>query len=89
MLEMIPGSAMQDGLQQLAFKDLLNIIQSLPDMTRTVFNLFAFEGYSHRQIGETMGITEGTSSWHVYHARKRLQEQILSLRLQHASYAGK
>ncbi len=89
ILDIIPGNAVQDGLHQLAFKDLLGIVQLLPDMTRTVFNLFAFEGYSHREIGALMGITEGTSSWHVHHARKRLQEQILSLRLQHVTYAGK
>ena len=89
MAESISGNAVQDGLQQLAFKDLLDMIQALPDLTRTTFNLFVFEGYSHKQIAVALGSTENASSWHVHHARKLLQARILSLQLQHTSYAGK
>ncbi|MCC5924683.1 MAG: RNA polymerase sigma factor, partial [Crocinitomicaceae bacterium] len=41
--------------------DLMRIIQSLPDGYRTVFNLYAIEGYSHKEIAEILEITESTS----------------------------
>lgn len=65
-----------EALQRLAFKDLLNIIQTLPTVSKTVFNLYVFDGYSHKEIATIMSITEGTSSWHVHHARHLLQKKI-------------
>jgi RNA polymerase sigma-70 factor (ECF subfamily) len=49
------------GLSDFHLSELIEIIQSLPDGCRIVFNLFAIEGYSHREIGEMLGISEGTS----------------------------
>ena len=65
-----------DGLRKLQFKELLVMIQSLPDTTRTVFNLFVFEGFGHRQIAGELNISEGTSAWHLHHARGLLQKKI-------------
>jgi RNA polymerase sigma-70 factor (ECF subfamily) len=87
--EVHESSLVQDGLQQLAYKDLLSCIQELPDTTRIAFNLFVFDGYTHKQIADTLGISEGTSTWHVHNARKLLQKRILQLNLQNMSYAGK
>lgn len=53
--------------------DLLRIIGQLPDGYRTVFNLYAIEGYSHAEIAETLGITEGTSKSQLSRARTMLQ----------------
>lgn len=64
------------ALERIAMKDLLQIIQSLSPMSRTVFNLYVFEGYSHKEIGKMLEISEGTSQWHVNNARKNLQEKI-------------
>ena len=64
------------GLENIEFKELVQIIQSLPAMTRTVFNLYVFDGYNHRQISEQMDISEGTSHWHVHQARSLLQKKI-------------
>jgi RNA polymerase sigma-70 factor (ECF subfamily) len=64
------------GIEQLSFKELLGLIQELPPMTRTVFNLFVFDGYPHKQIAEMMQISEGTSYWHVNQARMQLQKKI-------------
>lgn len=65
-----------NALDKIAMKDLLGIIQTLPPMSRTVFNLFVFEGYSHKEIGKLLDMSEGTSQWHVNNARKTLQQKI-------------
>lgn len=51
----------EDIFAQLAAKDLFRLIATLPDGYRTVFNLYAVEGYTHREIGTLLGITEGAS----------------------------
>src|SRR5690606_32324487 len=49
------------AIEQLELEDLLNKIQQLPSGFRTVFNLYAVEGYNHNEIGELLGISSGTS----------------------------
>ncbi len=69
------------ALDRMAMKDILGIIQTLPPMSRAVFNLFVFEGYSHKEISVLMNISEGTSQWHVNNARKNLQQKIKASQL--------
>ena len=57
--------------------NLLLLIQQLAPATKAVFNLFVLEGYTHKQIGEMLSISEGTSKWHLNDARKKLQELIM------------
>jgi RNA polymerase sigma factor (sigma-70 family) len=57
---------------------LQKMLQKVPDISRKVFNLFAIEGYSHKEIGELLHITEGTSKWHVSNARQILKAQLSS-----------
>jgi len=59
-------------------KELLKMIQGLPKGFRIVFNLFAIEGYSHKEISEMIGISEGTSKSQYSRARKKLREQLKS-----------
>ena len=55
----------------------LNImLLQLSEPTRVVFNLFVVDGYSHREIGELLGISEQTSKWHTKVARKKLKELL-------------
>lgn len=61
---------------QLAVKDLLALLQTLPVGYRTVFNLYAIEGYNHGQIAELMGISENTSKTQLFKARKMLQVKL-------------
>jgi RNA polymerase sigma-70 factor (ECF subfamily) len=58
-------------------KDLLKMIQQLPTGFRTVFNMYAIEGYSHKEIAEQLGITEGTSKSQYSRAKTHLQNRIL------------
>jgi RNA polymerase sigma-70 factor (ECF subfamily) len=52
------------------------MMQHLSEPTRVVFNLFVVDGYSHREIGEMLGISEQTSKWHTKVARKKLKELL-------------
>lgn len=65
-----------EAAQELEAEELEAMIQRLPDMSRKVFNLYAIEGYTHKEIGEMLSISDGTSKWHVSFARKSLQEMI-------------
>lgn len=62
--------------KKLNYEDLLAIIQRLPNAYRTVFNLFAIEGYSHDEIGELLGISTGTSKSNLHKARQKLKMMI-------------
>lgn len=55
-------------------EDILNLVEKLPPASREVFRLFAIEGYSHAEIGEQLGISDGTSKWHLNAARTKLKE---------------
>lgn len=59
-------------------KDILKLLNHLPEGCRTVFNLFAIEGYSHREIAAMLSISEGTSKSQLNFARKKLQELLLN-----------
>ena len=61
---------------QISAEELLAIIQTLPNIPRMVFNLFAIEGYSHKQISEELNISEGTSKWYLCEARKALKKMV-------------
>ena len=60
----------------LATEQLLSFINSLPEGARMAFNLFAVEGFSHKEIADILNITESTSRVQVAKARRLLQNQI-------------
>jgi len=64
-----------DGTE-LEVEDLLKLVNQLPDGYRTVFNLYAIEGYSHKEIAEKLGILEGTSKSQLSRARNMLQQNL-------------
>ena len=61
---------------QLSAEDLIRQINALPPGYRTVLNLYAIEGYSHAEIGELLGISEGTSKSQLSRARRLLEERL-------------
>ncbi len=65
-----------NAVQKLMKEDLMKIIQSLSVGYRTIFNLYAIEGYSHKEIAELLNITEGTSKSQLARARYLLQKKI-------------
>jgi RNA polymerase sigma factor (sigma-70 family) len=60
-------------------QELMNIIQQLPGNYRSVFNLYAIEGYSHQEIGTMLGITELLSRTTLHRARGILKKKVLQL----------
>ena len=62
--------------EDISIEYLLKIIQELPDRYRLVFNLYALDGYSHKEIAELINVTLGTSKSNLARARKTLIEKI-------------
>lgn len=60
-------------------EDLMKLIEQLPEGYRTVFNLYAIEGYNHQEIGEMLEISEGTSKSQLSRARAILQSKLMKL----------
>jgi RNA polymerase sigma-70 factor (ECF subfamily) len=56
--------------------ELLEQIRKLAPATQAVFNLYAIEGYNHKEIGQLLHISIGTSKWHLSEARRILQQLI-------------
>ena len=71
----IPDYALAD--QNLETQELLALIEALPIGYRTVFNLYAIEGYPHIEIAQMLGITESTSKSQLHRARALLQKMVL------------
>ena len=67
-----------ESLPTLNYQYLLQLIQELPPGCRTVFNLYAIEGYNHPEIAEMLDIAEGTSKSQYARARGLLQQKLLS-----------
>ncbi len=63
----------------LAAEDLKKMIDALPEGYRIVFNLYAIEGYSHKEIAEQLGIHENTSKSQLSRARAALQQRLAML----------
>jgi RNA polymerase sigma-70 factor (ECF subfamily) len=65
-------------------------IDKLPAASRQVFNLFIIDGYSHKEISDLLGISEGTSKWHLNAAREKLKEMLSEkkIKLQYNEPAG-
>ncbi|HEY6913581.1 MAG TPA: sigma-70 family RNA polymerase sigma factor, partial [Paludibacter sp.] len=66
-------------LDRISANDLMTCISKLPNGYRTVFNLYAIEGYSHAEIGSILNISENTSRSQFMRARKMLQKTVLAL----------
>jgi RNA polymerase sigma-70 factor, ECF subfamily len=65
------------SISGIHFTQLLEMIQALPQGCQIVFNLFAIEGYSHKEIAESLGISEGTSKSQFARAKSLLQAKLL------------
>ena len=82
--EQVPDIPLEESvLDKLSAKELLGLITQLPAGYRTVFNLFAIEGYSHQEIAQILGTSESTSKTQFLKARTRLQEWIKQGELYH------
>ncbi|HEX5624670.1 MAG TPA: RNA polymerase sigma factor [Saprospiraceae bacterium] len=63
-------------IEKISAEEIMKVVQQLPTIYRSVFNLFVMEGYSHREISEMLGITESTSRSNLVKARTKLKELL-------------
>lgn len=70
------GDGLPGALATLGAEELLELIQALPTGFRIVFNLYALEGYSHKEISQLLGITESASRSQLTRARKQLAQAV-------------
>lgn len=68
-----------DAVSQCSEREILGAVQELSPVYRTIFNLYAVEGYSHREIAERLGITESTSRSNLVKARQKLKLALTAL----------
>ncbi len=73
-----------DSFDELSAGQLLEVIRSLPPQYKLVFNMYAIDGYTHKEISDILGIAEGTSKSNLARARKILQDKVTEL-----GYIGK
>ena len=66
----------ENVISDLSANDLIKLIRELTPQYRMVFNLYAIEGYSHKEISEILGISEGTSKSNLARARNVLQAKV-------------
>lgn len=72
---------MHDVVADLGAEEILSMVQKLSPAYRTVFNLYVIEGYSHKEVGKLLGISEGTSKSNLAKARAKLQAMVLKSRI--------
>lgn len=70
-----------DAIEKISAEELMDVIASLPSGFRTVFNMYAIEGYSHKEIAQILGINEGSSRSQYNRARMLIQKKIKQLKL--------
>jgi RNA polymerase sigma factor (sigma-70 family) len=75
-IDIVDKSPRNLGLENLKMETLLGLINELPEGCRSVFNLYAIEGFKHQEIAEMLNITEGTSKSQFSRARMLLMEKI-------------
>lgn len=69
-------SEVNEYLREMEAEAFAELLQRVPGMSRRVFNLHVMDGYAHAEIATMLGISDGTSKWHVANARKLLQEAL-------------
>lgn len=68
--------------ENLVAQDLMKMIDQMPNGYKVVFNMFAIEGYSHKEIGEMLGISENTSKSQYLRARDYLKKQLEKIEIE-------
>lgn len=67
------GSELNLGESNMHVEVIMKALNLLPDTSRRVINMYVFDGLSHDEIANVLGISQGTSKWHLHEARKKLK----------------
>lgn len=75
-LDVLSEQTQNDAESNFGVDAILKMLQEIPTVSAHVFNLYVIDGYNHKEIGELLSISEGTSKWHLSTARKLLREKL-------------
>ena len=76
-----PSTKWDSAISEMSFEEIVAVINRLPVGYKTVFNLAVFDGYSHKEIGEMIGITESASRSQLSKAKNKLKEELKKLNI--------
>lgn len=65
-----------DASSNLGYENIMKLLEEIPSISAKVFNLYVIDGFSHKEIGDLLSMSEGTSKWHLSTARKLLREKL-------------
>jgi RNA polymerase sigma-70 factor (ECF subfamily) len=72
-----PDLAQLNGaISKMDVEVIHKMIMKLPPMSQKVFNLYVIDGFDHKEISELLGISEGTSKWHLHASREQLKDML-------------
>jgi len=74
-----------DAIKRMDVQEIQQYIDKLPNISRRVFNLFVVDGFGHKEIAGMLGMSEGTSKWHLNNAREKLKHYILGMEVVYKS----
>jgi RNA polymerase sigma factor (sigma-70 family) len=78
-LDFYSTGSSNDAESNLGVENITALINQLPAVTGQVFNLYVIDGYAHKEIADMLGMSEGTSKWHLSTARKMLRDKLEEL----------
>jgi RNA polymerase sigma factor (sigma-70 family) len=77
--ELPVSAAFNDAISKMDTEQIHKLVMSLPPMSQKVFNLYVVDGFGHKEIAEMLGITEGTSKWHLHSSREQLKAMLTKM----------
>jgi RNA polymerase sigma-70 factor (ECF subfamily) len=75
-LELASTHVQNEGATSLSYQEILDLLKTIPPISAHVFTLYVIDGYNHKEIGDLLEISEGTSKWHLSTARKLLRDRL-------------
>ncbi|MGP8214336.1 MAG: RNA polymerase sigma factor [Bacteroidia bacterium] len=71
--------ALNEAISKMDVEEIHKLIVQLPPMSQRVFNLFVVDGFEHKEIATMLGISEGTSKWHLHFSREQLKIMLTKM----------
>jgi len=77
--ELPVAAAVNDAISKMNVEEIHKLIVQLPPMSQKVFNLYVVDGFEHKEIADMLGISEGTSKWHLHFSREQLKGMLTKM----------
>jgi RNA polymerase sigma-70 factor (ECF subfamily) len=77
-VEHTPMVEINNAIAKMDAERIHRLIMELPVVSQRVFNLFVIDGFDHKEIAAMLGISEGTSKWHLHNSRELLKEKLVN-----------